>query len=112
MMNILMGQYPSLTRCWNDLSGMFLADGDGDGDNTCVDRLMVEAWVFCDFPVQETGQTLLGMFRDFLGECGALPEFQSFIDGMDGTRLGLHQEVGRTARVIRFRERGCLDFCV
>lgn len=104
MMNIQMGKYPSLTRCWNDLSGTFLADGEGDGDNTYAHRLIVEAWVFCDFPVQETGKCLLGMFRDFLGECGALPEFQSFIDAMDGTRLGLHQEVGRTAGVIRFRE--------
>lgn len=98
MLNVFMNKYPSLTRCWNDLSKTFVAGGDR------LDRLMVEGWVFCDFPIQETRQTSLSMFRDFLVEIGGVQEFQPFVDAMSGSRLGLHQDVGRTSKVMRFKE--------
>jgi len=101
LLNISMDKYPSLTRCWNDLSKTFVA---ADGQPERLDRLMVEGWVFCDFPIQETRQTSLSMFRDFLIEIGALQEFQPFVDAMSGSRLGLHQDVGSTSKVMRFKE--------
>lgn len=101
MLNIFMDKYPSLTRCWNDLSKTFVA---GSGQPERLDRLMVEGWVFCDFPIQETRQTSLSMFRDFLVEIGGLHEFQSFVDAMSGSRLGLHQDVGSASKVMRFKE--------
>jgi len=102
LLNILTDRYPSLTRCWSDLSRRFLGPPGEDAD--AIDRFFVEAWAFCDFPIQEAGRTALMLFRDHLDECGLLQTFQPFIDAMAGSRLGLHQEVGRTSREIRFRE--------
>jgi hypothetical protein len=101
MWNVFLDKYPSLTRCWNDLSKTFVAS---DKHPDRLDRIVVEAWIFCDFPLQETGKSCLAMFQDFLVEMGALPEFQPFIDAMSASRLGLHQEMSSTAHVIRFKE--------
>ena len=90
--------YPPLTRCWRDLERRFMQDPAFD------DGVFVQGWALIDFPFGPAGETALDYFEKFIEGTEASAQLQRFIDAARRSRLGLHQDVRRTAKLATFRE--------
>lgn len=91
-------KYPALTRCWNDLQGLFGKDA------AFRDGIFIPSWVFMDFPCGPGGRTVLDLFEAFLAESEQLERFDRFIRAARASRLGLYQEVQRSPQALRLRD--------
>jgi hypothetical protein len=91
-------KYPPLTRCWKDLERLFMSDPAFD------DGIFVQSWILMDFPFGPKGETALDYFEELLEEGEAAEGVQQFIVEARRSRLGLHQDVGRTKTAAKFRE--------
>jgi hypothetical protein len=92
-------KHPPLTRCWKDLEQLFMRDPAFE------DGVFIQSWILIDFPFGPKGETALDYFEQFLDGNDDAPKFQPFIEAARKSRLGLHQDVMRTKKVAKFRER-------
>jgi len=91
-------KYPPLNRCWKELEKLFMSDPAFD------DGVFVQSWILIDFPFGPERQTALDYFEAFLKGTETAAQFQPFINNARASRFGLHQDVGRTKKVAKFRE--------
>lgn len=93
------GRFPALGRCWEDLHDRF------SHFPIFEDEMFIEAWVFIDFPIDDSDRTVLDELEVFVAQ---QPEARAalgpFIEAARASRLGLHQEVVSTSRTTKFRE--------
>ncbi len=68
------------------------------------DGLFVQAWVFCDFPLNHNNETILDLFEGYLDDANLLETYVTFIDCMRKSRLGLYQEILASKKIIKFKE--------
>ncbi|MDX2054405.1 MAG: hypothetical protein SFV15_18535 [Polyangiaceae bacterium] len=94
---VVENKFPPLTRCWKELDRLFTRDA------AFRDGMFVPSWIMFDFPCESNGRTLLDCFEDFLDENGR-EHFAVFLSAIRPTRLGLYQEILRTAKVVKYRE--------
>jgi len=88
-------KHPPLTRCWKDLEQLFMRDPAFE------DGVLIQSWVLMDFPFGPKGETALDYFEEFLKGIDEAPKFQPFVDAARKSRLGLHQDVMRTKKVVQ-----------
>ena len=88
----------ALSRCWHEMMEMFI------DAKIFEDDVFVQSWIFCDFPLDNDGKTVLDLFEKFVQKSGEMEDFQSFINGMRQSRLGLYQEMLNSKKTIKFRE--------
>lgn len=91
-------QFPPLTRCWEEISRLFIHDKIFD------DGVFLESWVFCDFPFGPENETVLNYFEDFIEKSDVASNFQYFINLMKSSRFGLYQEILSNKKNIKLRE--------
>ena len=96
-------RYPSINKCWDKLSYLFLTDA-----YDC--EWLVYCWIFCDFPITEkSNYVLLDSFSSFFLGNNETPDpmkesIQQFCSVMKSSRLGLYQETLSTSKVTKYRE--------
>lgn len=96
-------KFPTLTKCWNDLSPLFLTN-----EYDC--EWLVYSWIFCDFPISPNKpDVFLDHFSIFYLQNVGLPShvrenFENFISIMKASRLGLYQEVLSTSKTTKYKE--------
>ncbi|MBF0350252.1 MAG: hypothetical protein HQM11_04440 [SAR324 cluster bacterium] len=97
MITIYEKEFPSLSKCWEELDRLFIHDEMFD------DEVFVQSWIFCDFPFADQ-KTVLDCFEEFLTNKELFNDCKYFIDQMRISRLGLYQEIASTKKTITFRE--------
>ncbi|MBI4951765.1 MAG: hypothetical protein HY908_07000 [Myxococcales bacterium] len=68
------------------------------------DGVFVPSWILFDLPFGPHGETALDYFEEFLGGTEAQAKLKPFFEAARTSRLGLHQDAGRTKKAAKFRE--------
>lgn len=87
-----------LQRASSELENLF------GRDPAFEDGFFPWSWLLFDFPFGPQGQTALDLFEQFLQEGEAREHFRPFIAAARPSRLGLHQDIGRTKKAAKLRE--------
>lgn len=92
------GKHPALNHCLDHVGRVFLKDVSLGGG------MLGLSWMLCDFPITRQGPTVLDLMEGFLDTETPDHGFRPFVEAMRKSRMGLHQEVMSTPRVMKLRE--------